>query len=46
MDYPADGALLTRLLAGEQRAFRELVVAYQGGMRAVAYAIVGSRHAD
>ncbi len=46
MDYPADSALLTRLLAGEQRAFRELVVAYQGGMRAVAYAIVGSRHAD
>ena len=46
MDYAADSALLTRLLAGEQRAFRELVVAYQGGMRAVAYAIVGSRHAD
>lgn len=46
MDYPADSALLTRLLAGEQRAFRELVVTYQGGMRAVAYAIVGSRHAD
>jgi len=46
MAYPADNALLTRLLAGEQRAFRELVVTYQGGMRAVAYAIVGSRHAD
>ncbi len=46
MDYPADSALLIRLRAGEQRAFRELVVAYQGGMRAVAYAIVGSRHAD
>lgn len=46
MAYPADSALLTRLLAGEQRAFRELVVTYQGGMQAVAYAIVGSRHAD
>ncbi|MBP8170862.1 MAG: RNA polymerase sigma factor [Pseudomonas sp.] len=46
MAYPADNALLTRLLAGEQRAFRELVVTYQGSMRAVAYAIVGSRHAD
>ena len=46
MDYPADSALLTRLRAGEQRAFRELVSTYQGGMRAVAYAIVGSRHAD
>ncbi len=46
MDYPADSALLTRLRAGEQRAFRELVVTYQGGMRAVAYAIVGSRNAD
>lgn len=46
MAYPADNALLTRLRAGEQRAFRELVVTYQGGMRAVAYAIVGSRHAD
>ena len=46
MDYPADSALLTRLRAGEQRAFRELVSTYQGGMRVVAYAIVGSRHAD
>lgn len=46
MDYPADSALLTRLRVGEQRAFRELVSTYQGGMRAVAYAIVGSRHAD
>lgn len=46
MNYPADSALLTRLRAGEQRAFRELVSTYQGGMRAVAYAIVGSRHAD
>ena len=46
MDYPADSALLIRLRAGEQRAFRELLVTYQGGMRAVAYAIVGSRNAD
>ncbi|SDG68244.1 RNA polymerase sigma-70 factor, ECF subfamily [Pseudomonas benzenivorans] len=46
MDYPADSALLSRLLAGEQQAFRELVGTYQGAMRAVAFAIVGSRHAD
>ena len=38
--------LLQRLLAGEQRAYRELVARHQGAMRAVAYAIVGSRHAD
>ena len=38
--------LLQRLLAGEQQAFRELVGTYQGAMRAVAFAIVGSRHAD
>lgn len=41
-----DGDLLKRLLGGEQQAFRELVMAYQSAMRAVAYAIVGSRHAD
>lgn len=46
MNYPADSALLSRLLAGEQPAFRELVGTYQGAMRAVAFAIVGSRHAD
>lgn len=46
MNYPADSALLTRLLAGEQKAFRELVATYQGAMRAVAFAIVGSRNAD
>jgi RNA polymerase sigma-70 factor (ECF subfamily) len=46
MDYPDDSALLTRLLAGEQRAFRELVGTYQSAMRAVAFAIVGSRNAD
>ena len=46
MDYPADSALLTRLRAGEQQAFRELVSTYQGAMRAVAIAIAGSRFAD
>lgn len=45
-DYPADQALLARLRGGEQRAFRELVATYQGAMRAVAFAIVGSRQAD
>ena len=38
--------LLDRLLAGEQRAYRELIDTYQSAMRAVAYAIVGNRHAD
>ncbi|MCP8349077.1 RNA polymerase sigma factor [Pseudomonas sp. FBF18] len=38
--------LLDRLLAGEQRAFAELVQTCQGAMRAVAYAIVGERGAD
>lgn len=38
--------LLERLLKGEQQAFKELVNTYQGAMRAVAYAIVGSRNAD
>lgn len=38
--------LLERLLKGEQQAFKELVDTYQGAMRAVAYAIVGSRNAD
>lgn len=46
MDYPADDALLIRLRAGEDKAFRQLVASYQGAMRAVAFAIVGSRHAD
>ena len=41
-----EARLLERLLAGEQRAFAELVQRYQGAMRAVAYAIVGSRQAD
>ena len=42
----ADSELLARLLAGDDRAFRELVSTYQSAMRAVAYAFVGSRHAD
>jgi|SRR3990167_442987 len=41
-----DVELLPRLLAGEQKAFAELVAAYQGAMMAVAYAIVGRRYAD
>ncbi|NWA00820.1 RNA polymerase sigma factor [Pseudomonas gingeri] len=41
-----DTQLLERLLAGEQRAYKELVSTYQSAMRAVAYAIVGSRQAD
>lgn len=41
-----DTELLKRLLAADQQAFRELVSTYQGAMRAVAYAIVGSRYAD
>jgi RNA polymerase sigma-70 factor, ECF subfamily len=46
MDYTADLALLARLRAGEQKAYRELVNTYQGAMRAVAFAIVGSRNSD
>ncbi|PWB30192.1 RNA polymerase subunit sigma-24 [Pseudomonas sp. SDI] len=41
-----DAQLLQRLLRGEQQAFRELVETYQGAMRAVAQAILGSRQAD
>ena len=41
-----DSELLKRLLAGDQQAFCELVTTYQSAMRAVAYAIVGNRHAD
>ncbi|WP_448682490.1 RNA polymerase sigma factor [Pseudomonas nicosulfuronedens] len=44
---PADDSeLLSRLLAGDQQAFRTLVATYQGAMRAVAIAIVGATHAD
>jgi RNA polymerase sigma-70 factor (ECF subfamily) len=46
MSQPADADLLPRLLAGEQGAYKEMIQAYQGAMRAVAYAIVGNRHAD
>jgi RNA polymerase sigma-70 factor (ECF subfamily) len=46
VDYPEDSALLIRLRAGEQQAFRELVSTYQGAMRAVVIAIAGSRFAD
>ncbi|WP_373874988.1 RNA polymerase sigma factor [Pseudomonas pseudonitroreducens] len=41
-----DSELFSRLLAGDQQAFRTLVATYQGAMRAVAIAIVGSVHAD
>lgn len=46
MSATPDAQLLPRLLAGDQLAFRELVATYQSAMRAVAYAIVGSRNAD
>lgn len=46
MTVTDDTLLLQRLLAGEQQAYEQLVGTYQGPMRAVAYAIVGSRHAD
>ncbi|WP_214512049.1 RNA polymerase sigma factor [Pseudomonas brassicacearum] len=46
MTVTDDTLLLQRLLAGEQQAYKELVSAYQSPMRAVAYAIVGSRHVD
>ncbi|WP_371233931.1 RNA polymerase sigma factor [Pseudomonas sp. QE6] len=41
-----DSGLLSRLLAGDQQAFRTLVATYQGAMRAVAIAIVGGAQAD
>ena len=41
-----DTHLLQRLLKGEQRAYKDLVNTYQSAMRAVAYAIVGQRHAE
>jgi RNA polymerase sigma-70 factor (ECF subfamily) len=46
MPMVLDEQLLPRLLAGEPKAFRQLVAAYQGAMMAVAYAIVGRRYAD
>ncbi len=41
-----DARLLQRLLAGEAQAYTQLVQTYQSAMRAVAYAIVGSRNCD
>jgi RNA polymerase sigma-70 factor (ECF subfamily) len=38
--------LLKRLLAGEPQAYKELVSTYHSAMRAVAYAIVGTRSVD
>ena len=38
--------LIQRLLKGDQAAYRALVQQYQGAMRAVAIAIVGSASAD
>ncbi|MDN7139267.1 RNA polymerase sigma factor [Pseudomonas sp. JQ170] len=46
MTVESDARFLERLLRGEQQAFKELVTTYQGAMRAVAYAILGSRQAD
>ncbi|NWD72800.1 RNA polymerase sigma factor [Pseudomonas gingeri] len=41
-----DAQLLDRLLCGEEKAYRHLVAANQGAMRAVAYAIVGRSQVD
>lgn len=41
-----DTKLVKRLLKGEPQAFEELVSIYQSAMRAVAYAIVGTRSCD
>ncbi|MDD0972796.1 RNA polymerase sigma factor [Pseudomonas fontis] len=46
MSVEIEARLLERLLVGDQQAFRELVTTYQGAMRAVAHAILGSRQAD
>ncbi|MGH8382169.1 RNA polymerase sigma factor [Pseudomonas sp.] len=46
MSVDFEARLLERLLLADQQAFRELVSTYQGAMRAVAYAILGSRQAD
>ncbi|MEO1827332.1 MULTISPECIES: RNA polymerase sigma factor [Pseudomonas] len=43
---PNEQDLIQRLLKGEQAAYRELVQQYQGAMRAVAIAIVGTASAD
>ncbi|MFQ6572634.1 RNA polymerase sigma factor [Pseudomonas sp. UM16] len=46
MSVDFEARLLERLLHGDQQAFQELVTTYQGAMRAVAYAVLGSRQAD
>jgi len=46
MPLPADAELLPRLRAGEPSAFRQLIAAHQGAMRAVAYAIAGPCHVE
>ncbi|PSS50701.1 RNA polymerase sigma factor [Pseudomonas sp. BBP2017] len=46
MSVDFEARLLERLLLADQQAFKELVNTYQGAMRAVAYAILGSRQAD
>lgn len=43
---PNEQDLIQRLLKGEQAAYRVLVQQYQGAMRAVAIAIVGTASAD
>ncbi|MGH8334982.1 MAG: RNA polymerase sigma factor [Pseudomonas fluorescens] len=46
MSMNDDTKLVKRLLTGEPRAFEDLVSTYQSAMRAVAYAIVGTRSCD
>ena len=41
-----DARLIQQLLAGEARAYTQMVQTYQSAMRVVAYAIVGSRNCD
>lgn len=46
MNATDDAHFLDRLLRGEQDAYRDLVCTHQGAIRAIAYGIVGPRHAD
>jgi RNA polymerase sigma-70 factor (ECF subfamily) len=46
MNATDDAHFLDRLLRGEQDAYRDLVCTHQGAMKAIAYGIVGPRHAD
>ncbi|WP_095945963.1 RNA polymerase sigma factor [Pseudomonas sp. ACN8] len=46
MHMSNDAHLVERLLSGDPTAYKELVGTYQSAMRAVAYTIAGSRHAD